>query len=116
MARKSVEREFEENLERDLLDQAVEALSDGARESGATLTRGECAILLKELPPIWSRGWRRWELIAQFSFQQEDGPGSVEAAIKTTMQKFDVSRQTVFDARRRRNEYLAYVRSRSESN
>ena len=99
MARKPVGREFEDNL----LDEVIYSLRDGAYGSGVTLTKDECAILLKKLPPV--REPPRWWYIAQFSFHQEDGSGSTEAAIKTTMDKFHVGRQTVFDARRRCREY-----------
>jgi hypothetical protein len=99
MARKPIEREFEDNL----LDEVILNLREGAYESGVTLTKDECAILLKKLPP--TREPPRWWYIAQFSFDQEDGPGSTEAAIRTTMDKFNVGRQTVFDARQRFHKY-----------
>ena len=119
MAHKLVEQEYEENLEYDLLNDALDALAEGARGSGATLTEGECAILLKKIPPVWSKGFSWWELIAHYSFHQETGPGTVDAAVVATMQKFNVCRQTVYDARRRWDEYLEYLnhlRSRDESN
>jgi hypothetical protein len=118
MAHKPVAQEFEDNLERDFLIETIDALCDGARGSGVTLTKGECVILLKSLPRVYSKDSPRWWIIAESSFHHE-GEGNVEAAIATTMQKYNVSRQTVFDARRRWKEYFeiqARLYSRDESN
>jgi hypothetical protein len=111
--RKTAANELEENTKLDMLNDTIEALWEGARGSGVTLTKGECLLLLHTLPAVRSQGYSWWELIAQYSFYQE-GDG-VEAAVEATKQKFKVSRQTVFDARRQWNEYFALLRSRCKS-
>jgi hypothetical protein len=112
MARKTVVQEFEERLESDLLDFAIEDLIKGARGSGVTLTEGECAVLLAKLPAVYSKNEPRWMLMAKHSFYREGKGDGVEAAVSATAKKYHVrSRQTVFDARRRWKEYFALRRS-----
>jgi hypothetical protein len=58
--RKPVSREVEDDMAEDLLRFAYHSLIDGARGSGVTLTKGECAILLDQLanlPPLRPTRW-----------------------------------------------------------
>jgi hypothetical protein len=105
--RKPVAREFEDDLIDDMLDYVYEALIDGARGSGTTLTKGECALLLKQLPPLVSWGSARWKEIALHSYFH----GTAK-----TMRAFGISRALVFEARRRMAEYKAHGQAVTESN
>jgi hypothetical protein len=103
MARKSVQREFEDAQ----LAEIILSLDDGAHDSGTTLTTDECALLLRRLPPMpLAPEPPRWFVIAEFSYHQEDRVGSVKAAVGDTIRKFDVSRSEVFAARQRYREFI----------
>ncbi len=57
----------------------------------------------------------RWMNIALYCFcYEKSNNNNVESAVSATTEKFKVSRQTVFDARRRWVEYYAYLRSRGD--
>jgi hypothetical protein len=105
MARKPVEREFEEHMVGDMMLFLYETLIDGARKNGATLTQGECRLLLDHLgtPPA---GNPRWRDIAMFSYMH--GRDGVENAVRKTMKEFGCSRAEVFAARARADEYDAH--------
>ena len=77
-------------------------LRKGAQGSGMTLTRAECAVLVKKFfkRPIRPDRRRRYDYLAiaidSFMF-----PGSVEAGVTHAARTHGVSRATVYAARRR---------------
>jgi hypothetical protein len=125
--RKSVSREIDEDIEDYLLEEAYQHLHDGARGTGEHLTREECAVLLKTLARLSRKAPRlprkaprlprkaqrhpsQWLAIAVYSQLEHLGP--VEAAVAATMDKYHVSRATVFAARERYDKYKQFLTDR----
>jgi hypothetical protein len=105
MARKSVKQEIEEGIEKDLLNEAIDALCDGARGSGANLTPAECKVLLAKIPADYSEAEPRWKWIAMKSFFANKK--NFKDFIADMKDHHGVSRSEIFSARRRWKEYWA---------
>jgi hypothetical protein len=111
--RKSVLREIDDDIHDHVLEIAYQHLRDGAQGEGEYLTRRECEVLLETLTRLPKRNskpkkpkrvrFNNWFAIAVYSNFEHLGP--VEAAVAATMEKYHVSRGTVFAARERFDEY-----------
>jgi hypothetical protein len=105
MSRKSVKQEIEEGIEKDLLNEAIDALCDGARGSGVNLTSAECKVLLAKIPVHYSKAEPRWKWIAMKSFFADKK--NFKNFIADMEQHHGVSRSEIFSARRRWKKYRA---------